>query len=155
MWFQIFSISFQLTGAIILLLWCLKGAKKENIIKRYFPGSNVIERDDENNCILYKDKLRVASREVYINIVAFCDLIVGYGLSFYADQSDNKTVAFITSMIITAVLLVVEYMIAHLISVLRYKEDIIEKYEVLEKYGVDTIVTNKEIDDMFNEMMDN
>lgn len=155
MWFQIFSISFQLAGAIILLLWCLKGAKKENIIKRYFPGSNVIERDDDNNCVLHKDKLRVVSREVYINIIAFCDLVLGYGLSFYAIQSDNKTAAFIISMIITAVLLVVEYMIAHLISVLIYKEDIIEKYEVLERYGVDTVSTNKEIEDMLNEIMDN
>lgn len=155
MWFQIFSISFQLAGAIILLLWCLKGAKKENIIKRYFPGSNVIERDDENNCILYKDKLRVVSREVYINIIAFCDLIVGYGLSFYADQSDNKTTAFTISMIITAILLAVEYAIAHLVSILRYKEDIIEKYEILEKHGVDTVPTNKEIEDMFNEVMKN
>ena len=155
MWFQIFSISFQLAGAIILLLWCLKGAKKENIIKRYFPGSNVIERDDDNNCVLHKDKLRMVSKEVYINIIAFCDLIVGYGLSFYASQSNNKTVAFIISMMITTILLVVEYAIAHLVSVLRYKEDLIEKYEVLKKHGVDTVSTNKEIEDMFNSVMEN
>ena len=34
-------------------------------------------------------------------------------------------------------------------------EDIIEKYEVLERYGVDTVSTNKEIEDMLNEIMDN
>lgn len=153
MWFQIFSISFQLAGAIILLLWCLKGAKKENIIKRYFPGSNVIERDDDNNCVLHKDKLRMVSREVYINIIAFCDLIIGYGLSFYASQSERKLTALMISMAITTVLLAFEYLVTHIVSIMVFKEDLIKKYDELEKYDVDTIITNKEIEDIFNEVM--
>lgn len=153
MWFQVFSVSFQLAGAIILLLWCLKGAKKENIIKRYFPGSNVIERDDENNCVLNKNKLREVSKDVYINIFAFCNLIIGYCLSFYSTQSEDKVAALIISMVITVILLVLEYVVAYIVSFFRFKEDIIKKYNELEKYDIDTIITNKEIDDMFNEVM--
>ena len=68
---------FSASWAIILLLRCLKGEKRKYHFNRYFPGGNVIERDDENNCALRKDKLRMVSREVYINIIAFCDLIIG------------------------------------------------------------------------------
>ena len=49
---QVVSISLQLSGAVILLLWCLKGTSKEQIVRKYFPGSNTVKRDDEDNCVL-------------------------------------------------------------------------------------------------------
>ena len=49
---QILSISLQLSGAVILLLWCLKGASKEQVVRKYSPGSNTAKRDDEDNCRL-------------------------------------------------------------------------------------------------------
>lgn len=57
------------------------------------------------------------------------------------------------SMAITTVLLAFEYLVTHLVSIMVFKEDLIKKYDELEKYDVDTIITNKEIEDIFNEVM--
>ena len=51
---QIISIAFQLAGALILLMWSIRGARKIAIIERCFPGSNIVERDEENNCTIEK-----------------------------------------------------------------------------------------------------
>ena len=48
---EIFAMAFQVSGALILLLWCIEGAKKKKIIEQYFPGSNIAQRNNENNCI--------------------------------------------------------------------------------------------------------
>ena len=39
---------FQLAGALILLLNSINGSK-EAVIKNCFPGSNIVERDDDDN----------------------------------------------------------------------------------------------------------
>ena len=43
------SISLQIAGALILLLWSLGNTKKK-VIKSYFPGSNIAERDRLIEC---------------------------------------------------------------------------------------------------------
>ena len=152
MMFQIFSIAFQVAGAIILLLWCLKGAKLESIIEKYFPGSNIAKRDDENNCVLEKEKLRKISKDIYINIFAFINLIVGYGLSFYAVSNESKTKALIVTILITFIIIGVEYLLSHLISICRFKDNLTVNYDKLKQFDVDTDITNKELEDMFSEV---
>lgn len=78
---QVVSISFQLAGAVILLLWSIRGAKRDKIIAKCFPGSDIIDRDKENNCIIEKNRIQRAAREIYLNIFAFLDVIVGYVLN--------------------------------------------------------------------------
>ena len=150
--FQIFSIAFQVAGAIILLLWCLKGAKLESIIEKYFPGSNIAKRDDENNCVLEKEKLRKISKDIYINIFAFINLILGYGLSFYAVSNKSKTKALILTILITLIIIGLEYLLSYLISICRFKENLTVNYDKLKNFDVDTDITNKEIEDMFSEV---
>ena len=152
---QIFSIAFQLAGAIILLLWCLQGARLDNVIEKYFPGSNIAKRDDENNCVLEKGRLRKISRDIYINIFAFFDLIVGYSLSFYDTSNESKTKALLITMLITFIIIGIEYLISHVISICRFKANLTVKYDELEKFNVDTDITNKELDDMLSEVLKN
>ena len=68
---------FQLSGALLLLLNCIKSGK-ESVIKNCFPGSNVVERDENNNCKIPKEKLQESAHKIYLNIVAFVDLVIGY-----------------------------------------------------------------------------
>ena len=70
-------LAFQLAGAVILLLNCCKGNKKA-VIKNCFPGSNVVERDNNNNCTIPKEKLQESAHKIYLNIVAFGDEKVPY-----------------------------------------------------------------------------
>ena len=145
---QVISISLQLTGAVILLLWCLRGASKEQIIRKYFPGSNTITRDDDDNCKLDKQKLQVITSEVYINALAFVDLIVGYLISYFAVNTYCPIVSVLLTVFLTTILIFIERFIAKKFAENKYSDDLVIPYSYLEKYGVDTFATDKEVDDM-------
>ena len=66
---------FQLSGALLLLLNCIKSGK-ESVIKNCFPGSNVVERDENNNCKIPREKLQESAQKIYVNVVAFMDLVI-------------------------------------------------------------------------------
>ena len=149
---QIISISLQLAGAVILLLWCLKGASKEQIVLKYFPGSNTVKCDDEDNCILRKEKLQSITSEVYVNALAFVDLIIGYLSAYFVKDTFIPIVAVALTVLITTVLIVCEYVIARKFAAYKYPADMIIPYSYLEKYGVDTFATDKEVNDMLNEV---
>ena len=56
-------LAFQVSGALLLLLNCIKGGKK-SVIKNCFPGSNVVERDEKNNCKIPKEKLQESAHKI-------------------------------------------------------------------------------------------
>ena len=149
---QVVSISLQLSGAVILLLWCLKGTSKEQIVRKYFPGSNTVKRDDEDNCVLKKEKLQSITSEVYVNALAFVDLIIGYLSAYFAKDTFIPIVAVALTVLITTILIVGEYVIARKFAAYKYPSDMIIPYSYLEKYDVDTFSTDKEVNDMLNEV---
>lgn len=151
---QILSISLQLAGAVILLLWCLKGASKEQVVRKYFPGSNTVKRDDEDNCILSKEKLQLITSEVYVNASAFIDLILGYLIAYFVEDTYSPGIAVVLTIILTSVLIVFERFVASKLAAKKYSKDLVIPYSYLEKYGVDTFITNKELDDMLNEVLE-
>ena len=151
---QILSISLQLSGAVILLLWCLKGASKEQVVRKYFPGSNTVKRDDEDNCKLSKEKLQLITSEVYVNASAFIDLILGYLIAYFVKDTYSPGIAVVLTVILTSALIVFERLIARKLAEKKYSHDLVIPYSYLEKYGVDTFITNKEIDDMLNEVLE-
>lgn len=151
---QILSISLQLAGAVILLLWCLKGASKEQVVRKYFPGSNTVKRDDEDNCILSKEKLQLITSEVYVNASAFIDLILGYLIAYFVEDTYSPDIAVVLTIILTSVLIVFERFVASKLAAKKYSKDLVIPYSYLEKYGVDTFITNKELDDMLNEVLE-
>lgn len=143
-------LAFQLAGALILLLNVVKG-NKNAVIKNCFPGSNIADRDDDNNCVIPKDKLQGSAHAIYLNIVAFADLVVGYLIAAFSPVAIYETCYTVLGVVGgTVVLLLAEYYLSLLIAKLVYAQDIIKPYSELEEYGVDTNITNKEIDDMFN-----
>jgi len=145
-------LAFQLAGALILLLNVVKG-NKNAVIKNCFPVSNIADRDDDNNCVIPKDKLQGSAHAIYLNIVAFGDLVVGYLIGAFSPVATYETCHTVLGVVGgTVVLLLVEYYVSLLIAKLVYAQDIIKPYSELEGYGVDTNITNKEIDDMFNDV---
>ena len=145
-------LAFQLAGALILLLNVVKG-NKNAVIKNCFPGSNIADRDDDNNCVIPKDKLQGSAHAIYLNIVAFADLVVGYFIAAFSPVAIYETCYTVLGVIGgTVVLLLAEYYLSLLIAKLVYAQDIIKPYSGLEGYGVDTNMPNKEIDDMFNDV---
>ena len=145
-------LAFQLAGALILLLNVVKGSKNA-VIKNCFPGSNIAHRDDENNCVIPKDKLQSSAHAIYLNIVAFANLVVGYLIAAFSPVARYETCYTVLGVFGgTVVLLLAEYYLSLLIAKLVYAQDIIKPYSELEEYGVDTNITNKKIDDMFNDV---
>ena len=148
---EIWAIAFQVSGAIILLLWSIQGAKKEKIIERYFPGSSCVERDDEDNCILKKERLQKISKEAYLNILAFVDIAIGYSLAFFVKNKYEATNALLSTIVITLIILFMENILAYIISRMFYRKDEIVPYSLLKENDVDTFATDKEVENMFDE----
>ena len=140
---------FQLSGALVLLLNCIKG-RKDAVIKSCFPGSNVVERDENNYCKIEKEKLQKSAHNIYLNIIAFADLVAGYILAAFSPEADARTfIIFMEVIIFTCVLLVIEYYLSRFCARKIYAKDMVILFEDLD--GVDTFVTEKEIDDLFKE----
>lgn len=146
--FQIISIAFQLSGAIILLLWSFKFVKRNNIYERYFPGSNIAERDKDNNVVLKKEKLRTIAREVHINIFAFGNLIIGYAMTFCESEIKDICFSIFLTSVLTIVILILEYFVSHIVAKIRFKEDEIMPYDKVESYGVETTITEEELNEI-------
>lgn len=144
----IFMLATQLTGALILLLNSLKCGKKA-VIKNCFPGSNVVERDENNNCVIPKEKLQKSAHEIYLNIVAFADLVIGYVLSAVAPDSTSECAVF-GVLVVTAVLLTVEYNGSRCVACAVYAKDEKVPYSDLEKNEVDTVLTGSDCEEMWN-----
>lgn len=135
-----------------MLLNVVKG-NKNAVIKNCFPGSNIVDRDDDNNCVIPKDKLQGSAHAIYLNIVAFADLVVGYLIAAFSPMATYETCYTVLGVVGgTVVLLLVEYYVSLLIAKRVYAQDIIKPYSELEACGVDTNTTIKEINDMFDDV---
>ena len=143
-------LAFQLSGALLLLLNCVKGTK-EAVIKNCFPGSNIVERDDDNNCTIPREKMRESAHKIYLNIVAFGDLVIGYAIAAFSPISLYRigyTLLFVSAG--TLIMLIAEYYLTKLVAQLIYAKDEIVPYEDLTANGVETTITNAEIDAICN-----
>lgn len=140
---------FQLSGALILLLNSVK-CRKEMIIKNCFPGSNVIERDENDNCTIEKEKLQKSAHNTYLNMIAFVDLVVGYILAVFSPTSRTEICWDLLEVIVlTCILLFAEYFLSLICAKIIYANDMVIPFKNLD--GVDTVPTSKEIDAMLND----
>lgn len=145
-----FTVTFQLTGSIILLFWCFSKISK-NAIKMCFPGSNIVSRDENNNCIIKKELLQQKTKVIFLNAYSFICLTIGYLLSvFDGDKARNCWTSLTIVSAMTFLMILLGYWFAIIFSKTMYKKDIEIPYEELEKLGVDTYTTDKEIIDMIN-----
>lgn len=140
----------QLAGALLLLLNCSKGSKKA-VIKNCFPGSNIAVRDKDNNCAIPKEKLQESAHKIYLNIVAFADLVVGYIIASFSPVAEYSTCCTIIGVVAsTIVLLIIEFYFSRIAAHLVFSKDEIIPHSELEKNGVDTEITVAEIDAICN-----
>lgn len=143
-------LAFQLAGALILLLNCCKG-NKAAVIKNCFPGSNTVERDENNNCTIPKEMLQESAHKIYLNIVAFGDLVIGYAIAAFSPVAVYFTCYTVLGVAgATLLLLIVEYYFSRWIARIIYPKDEEVPYSELEKNGVDTEITTAEIDAICN-----
>lgn len=139
---------FQLSGALILLLNSVK-CRKERIIKNCFPGSNVVERDENNNCKIEKEKLQKSAHDTYLNMIAFINLVFGYILAVFSPTSTTEICLVLLKVVLfTCILLFAEYKLTLFCAKIKYANDLVIPFKNLD--GVDTVITEKEIDAILN-----
>ena len=125
------SFSFQVAGAVILLLWSIGEADKK--IKAQCLQNNIYWGDfDENGLTttLSKVDLQTNAKIIYRNIIAFIDIIVGYICAIFVDQlslSDWCILMLVISC--TTLILVVEWQLSAFIARKKYPEDQKIKWE--------------------------
>lgn len=123
---QVLSFAFQISGAVLLLLWSL--GKCDTRIKDICLNDGVPSWGafDEHGTysVLGKDTLRRTAKTVYRNIFAFADIIIGYALAiFITDTVVPNWVILILVAFSTAVILMLEYIATAIIAAIRYRHD--------------------------------
>ena len=148
--FFIAMLVFQLAGALILLLNCCIGSRKA-VIRSCFPGSNIVQPDGNNECIIPKDKLRASAHKIYLNMAAFLDLVIGYLLAAFSPVSSfSQCVTIVSVVVITAILLLAEFFGSKGLAAVIYAEDIKVPHSELKKEGVDTTMSPEDIDEFMH-----
>ena len=105
-------------------------------------------------CYQKKD-LRISAHKIYLNITAFFDLVVGYEIAAFSPSAAYSTVYTVVAMLGGALLLTsMEYGACKLVACLKYRDDLIIAYKELEKHGIETTITSKEVDEMLNDVFE-
>lgn len=148
----ILSISFQVSGALLLLKYSLS-TRREQVNKR-FVDKNIITKDGEK--INYSEEgLRETFRTAYLNKISFGFIALGYLINIFGDlEGAFLPHVFIVIIFLTALLMTIAYFIVFL--KIKYSKKInkpLTEDELLE-YGIEpnfSAITEEDIDNIFND----
>ena len=140
--------SFYKTGSLILLLWSFKAIGTEKVIDRYFVKGTHIERDENGNGHVNKKHLQNVSKEALLNVFAFVNLIIGYGVTFWESDNYCRCCAILFTIILTACILAFEYLLSMIIACVRFRHDIVLNSKEIEEKDIITNITISEIDEI-------
>lgn len=141
------SITLQVSGSILLLLFYFRGKTKDIAIHEYFPGSNIARRDEHNNITLGKEKLQEAVVLIYKNRIAFVMLACGYLIGIFG-RNDGHDLAIAGSVVAMTVFVIwLINVICRLVAQKRYQADEVIPYDSIKDYA-DTTVSPAEIDEI-------
>lgn len=101
--FYVFAISLQISGAV-MLLWYSASTKRDDVIKRFMKrrfvsenkNTNSIEYDEKT----YKEEFKVA----YLNKISFGYIAVGYIINVWGDCSSFCKIFIVMVIVICSVL---------------------------------------------------
>lgn len=118
----IVAISFQLAGALLLLLYSIS-AKRENVIRR-FASKCLIYRDNNTNEIQYdKEALKSSFRDAWLNKLSFGLIALGYLIGIFGEigQTD-KLLIFPYVVILTELIMFASYFMV--ICIIKYSSKV-------------------------------
>ena len=113
----IISISLQLAGALLLMIFVLS-TKREKVIQR-FAGNGIIARDNNTNEILYNEKaFKDSFKNAYLNKCSFAFIALGYFMGVFGAINYNTALVGIlivlcTGLIMGATYLIVNQIVSH------------------------------------------
>lgn len=144
----ILTIALQTAGALILLFGSL-ACRKKHLIEDCVPGSNVFERDENEMCTIEARILRKKATRKYRNVAGFVNLTLGYLLAAISPSPEFAQLCnFLFVILFVALILITEEILIRFLVKRFFIEDEKVPYETLAKYGADTIITSKELNEI-------
>lgn len=114
------SFSFQISGAIILLLWSIGNCNKK-IEKMCVENDSSHWYDMDNTTLVSKEELQRSAKTLYLNICAFADILIGYTCAvFVEDTGLSPWYIFGLVLMATLVILLVNITSSSLVAKIKY-----------------------------------
>lgn len=153
MFFYILSISLQLAGAIILLVFP-NSVSRANLIRSFSHNSFTSAK---GNSVKYNHEAYVEScKIIYFNRIAFVYLTAGYlGSIFSTSPSEKRYQVFIAVAVILIVLIIIARLVVRLIVTHSKKVTKRITRDELKKLNIEPnieIATNEDIEKMINDV---
>lgn len=142
----ILSVSLQVAGALILLLWAC-GNTKERIKDKYYPEIRTAERDKDENITMDVKIIRKCASAIYMNRFSFLYIALGYYVAVFGNVGDRKTVIAVSVLGVTIVLMIFAVTLSNILALIIYRKDWKINIDELNN-DVMTPMTNKEIDEI-------
>lgn len=113
-WCYIFAISFQVAGALQLLVFFVS-TNRDDVIKR-FAGKGFISRDGNTKKVSYdKASFLAEFKTAWLSKIAFGLIAIGYLLGIWGSvEDDKKFLAFFLIVAITAIVLFLSHFLVHI-----------------------------------------
>ena len=136
------SLSLQVTGALILIIFCW-GNTERCVLNAIYPANTAMHREEDNTVIIRKEKLYKAHYQVLLNRNAFIFIGAGCLLGLFGSNVGiNPWLGFLVVAIVSAILLGTVVLVSRLIARHCNKEDKIYPYEELKSKLDSDILTN-------------
>lgn len=142
----ILSVSCQVAGALILLLWAC-GNTKQRIINKYYPEAVKATRDDNDNMVMKKEKIRECVVDIYMNRFSFFCIAVGYFLAIFGVLTTKRSIAVVGICVTTTIVIIFGIFVSKMMARLLYRKDIMININEV-GHDITTPMTEKEIDEI-------
>ena len=87
--FYIISVSFQIAGALLLVLFSIS-TKRDSVIRR-FVGNGIITKDGDSKILDYNENAyKEEYRRAFLNKYSFGCILLGYMLSIWGEIEDGS-----------------------------------------------------------------
>ena len=150
--FYFISIALQVSGALILILFCW-GNTERRVLNTISPANTSVHREEDNTVIISKEKLFKAHKEILLNRYAFIFIGAGYLLNLFGENEGlNPWIGFAIVIASSVIIVSVGVLVAHLYAKCRNRCDRRYKFDDLCSKLDNDISTNyidSEIDEIF------
>ena len=151
MWIYIISISLQIAGALMLLLFSIS-VKRGNVIRR-FCANGIITADSNTKKIDYKKETFIEEfRKAYLSKISFICIATGYILGVFGDIGNKQREIAIWIFIVTTFIIIISYFVVGML--IKHNKSVNKEITIseLEELGIQVDITDisyAEIDKMF------
>lgn len=149
----IISISLQISGALLLMLFSLSTNRKK-VIKN-FINKDIITKDSDERIDYNKEELKETFKTAYLNKFSFGFIALGYLIGVIGEiDYSYKLVIILGIIIFTLIFMILAYLIVHFI--MKYSKEVNKELteEEMIAYNIDptiTMVTQNDIDELFKD----